>query len=513
MPLPIVQGSEVSTPSSGTPLDSGAFRNAALAPGRLGAAIGQDVGGLFDDISQQAVQAHNAGITYKADTAMRMTKETFTGDLAKMPDPQTWLPAYQERTAQTREQIMSQPGIGPALKRQLTNKLDVWQAATTGEIRTAALIKQSNQDREAGIAGATFAATQGDEEGANAFYDSMVDHKLMSPQDAERHKLTIPGIAAQAKSDILISTDPIHAPELIKQFEGKIAPRNFVSLQEHAREAQSKARSTNGDQWLQRLDASPDGTIDLEGLKKDVEAGNVTEVRANGIKMRMAKLGMDKAKEDFSFGMANAQDHDWTQDKNPEATAEKMKDELSQLPTALRTRAYTYIDRQKANAVKEGEKMERPVEKQIFDQMQEDRTHNGMSVPLTNERVKGDWHMFGPNDPDSVKHNPITGGLNAIRNPYLLSDKQITDFYGKDVKRADIIHAEQAHYADMQGKMRAWFTDPANKDATYDEANDYRMKLEQPFITSKIMAASSAKRRLVKQGGKTYDFETGEEVK
>ena len=67
MAVPIVSGSEVNTPASTVPLDSRAFREAALAPGRLAEAIGQNVGGFFQDVSQQIQDVRNSRQVFEAD--------------------------------------------------------------------------------------------------------------------------------------------------------------------------------------------------------------------------------------------------------------------------------------------------------------------------------------------------------------------------------------------------------------------------------------------------------------
>src|SRR5580693_6566063 len=122
--LPIVAGSEVSTPSSGVQINPSAFRAAALAPGRMAAAIGQDVGSTFQDVSQQIQETRNTRKVFDADLSMQKTKSQFLDDINKDPslakDPGTWVPAYQERVQQTTESILSQPDLSPVAKRRLT---------------------------------------------------------------------------------------------------------------------------------------------------------------------------------------------------------------------------------------------------------------------------------------------------------------------------------------------------------------------------------------------------------
>ena len=51
MALEIVPGTEVQTQATGVKIDPRAFREAAMAPGRLVGALGQDVAGVFQQVS------------------------------------------------------------------------------------------------------------------------------------------------------------------------------------------------------------------------------------------------------------------------------------------------------------------------------------------------------------------------------------------------------------------------------------------------------------------------------
>src|SRR6478736_1645706 len=180
----IVQGSLVQTPSSGVKIDSGAFREAALAPGRVGAAIGQDVGGLFEDVSQKIQANKNAGTIFRADLAMRKAKDDFTAQLVTMPDPTTWVPAWNQQTKALRESIIDGPNVGPDVKRHLGRMMDNWEQATTSETKIAALLKQNANTREDAVTDATYIASHATSDEhlatAKAIYDHAVDVGAMS---------------------------------------------------------------------------------------------------------------------------------------------------------------------------------------------------------------------------------------------------------------------------------------------------------------------------------------------
>ena len=180
MALPIVSGTESNTPIGGTQLDAAPLRQAALQPGRLAAAIGQDVGGFFQDVSDKIQANRNFRTVANADLAMRKSKDEFTANLAKMPDETTWLPAWQEQAKAIRDQTLNDPNVGPDVKRLLGQKLDVWEAATTAQIRTQAIRKSVKDTREDAIADSTYAAHQGDIDGAKNILDAAVAHYAMS---------------------------------------------------------------------------------------------------------------------------------------------------------------------------------------------------------------------------------------------------------------------------------------------------------------------------------------------
>lgn len=504
MPLPIVQGSEVATPSSGVQMDSSAFRNAALAPGKVAAAIGQDVGGLFQDVSNKIQDARNARTIFQADLAMRKTKDDFTADLVTMPDETTWLDAYKQRVDQTREAILQGPNVGPDVKKALNNKFDIWEASTTSEIRGAALLKGVNEGRKDAIADSTYAAHGGDVDGARNIMQAAVEHGFFNAKEAGRLSIKFPQMAAQAQADTAISTDPINAPDRIKKLEGQIEPRMFVGIQARANEARNRAQASNTNDWAERLDNSPDGTIDPQGLKDDVKAGNITQRSADGLLARMAKKKLDTAKDDYTVAAMQAHDHDFTEDKKPEETARQMKDEAAHLPAALRIRLYNEIDNKVKAAQKKGESEERPVERQVLDLMREDREHNGTTVPMFMQTTPAKTHFFSADEPATTQSRHVAGGLNMLRNPEKYSDNQIANDFGNGVTRDQVIQAEQLHYATMQAKMRAWFKDPSNKDADIDKANAYRLELEKPFVFGQVAAHLSP----AAPASATWEFKT-----
>lgn len=496
-------------------MDVNAFRSAALAPGRIAEAVGQNVGGVFEDISQKIQANTNARMVFDADLAMRTTKDDFTASLHQKPDEGTWLPEWRDKVQTLQQTILDNPKAGPAVKRALEQKFAVWDAATSAEIRTAALLKGVKETRESAIADATYAAHQGDLEGAQNTLKAAVAHYAMDEADAKKIGSRFPSIAAQAQADIAISTNPIEAPKLVEKYKDVIEPRVYVGVMAHANEARNRAQATNTNDLAMQIDQSPDGTIDPDLIRGKVKAGEITQRAADGLLARMQKKGLDEAKTDFSVAMMEAHDHDFTQDKKPEETARSMKDDYAHLPEPLRLRLYKSIDNAVKQAQTKAEKEERPVERQIFDQMREDRTQYGFTVPAAIQKTDPNWwqrNVLGRKATES-KVSP-QGGLDALRDPTKFTDDQLKALYGPTVTREQVIRAEQAHYAEIQGKMREWFADPANKKATYDQANEYRIQLEKPFVLGAVSQTLKPQKQIeaqpgkrVRQNGVTYEFD------
>jgi hypothetical protein len=512
MPLPIVSGSLTQTPIGGVKMNPSSFRQAAMAPGRIASELGKDVSAVFGEVAQKLQANFNFQQTAKADLDMRKAKDDFTAQLVKMPDPGTWLPAWQEKTQGMRDQIINNPRNGPEVKQNLGRMFDIWEQSTTSEIKTQALRKQVADSKESAIADYTYAAHQGDQEGAINTLRAAVENHAMSEADFKKYAARVPTIAAQANADLAIDSDPLNADKVIDKLKGNLDPRTLVSLNAKAREAKSASQRNNSNDWNERFAASPDGTIDMDALNADVKAKKVTQVFANGLIARMDRSKIKESKDGYLMAATEVHDHDWEGDKNPQETGREITDRYAYLQPADTLRLSKELSARMESAKKKGESEERPVVRQIFDQMREDRYQNGYTVPLIEKTKPEVFHLFSANEPAKVEKVGVEGGLNALQSGKF-TDEQIESTYGKGVTRDQLIRAEQLHYANITHKMREWFKDPANKDATYEQANDYRIELEKPFVMNQVSAVLKPKTnqfrigQRVKQNGETYEFD------
>lgn len=162
---------------------------------------------------------------------------------------------------------------------------------------------------------------------------------------------------------------------------------------------------------------------------------------------------------------------------------------------SLRQRLINDAKGQLAAIKKTGQLEQKPVERLIFSQMAEDRSQNDVTVPLTTETVKGKRNFpdLWNRAPDTIMHARIAGGLATIRDPEKLPDEEIVKRFGEGATRELLLQSEQLHYAQIQEKMSAWFKDPSNAKATYEQANKYRLELERPYVFQAVSGSLAPK--------------------
>lgn len=495
--LSIVPGSEVQTPSSGVKMDSSAFREAALAPGKVAAAIGQNVGGLFEEVSANVQANQNARQVFNADLAMRKTKDNFDASLAARPDEGTWLPAWKEQVDQLRESTLENPHVGPDVRRVLEQKFDIYEATTSGALRSKALLKSASETRTSAIASATYAAHQGDLESANNTIDAAVAHFAMTPAEAKKQKLQFPSIAAQSQADTAINTNPIKAPELIKRFEGTIDPKVMVGITTRAREAQHAAQASNLSEWSQRLDDGPDHTIDTKMLAADRDSGAISQTGYDSIISRQKRMFAEDKKEaartDRDEALLIGQDlinTNFVGDKAPKETDAGFTDRINGITdVAMRNRLTEQLKRKRDAADKNADSAEKPEIAKQLKMMDADFTDGSAFVPMTNGKpaVKGSW---GSSDEPEQPPGHIPGGMKGIEKIYDKSADHVEfhQLFGNDTKLVDVKEAARLNLARKQKEFLDWAHDPANKDkvADPDQVNAERKRIEYSDVSKAV---------------------------
>jgi hypothetical protein len=435
-------------------MDVGPLREAALAPGRLAAAIGQDVGGLFDDVSDKIQNARNTRKVFDADLKMRATKDQFLQDIQKDPnlakDPGTWVPAYQERVKATQDAILNDSGLGPAVKRHLSMMSDTWALDSVSDIRQSALLRETADTKAAGVASANAALSAGDLNAGVAAYKALNEAGVVGPKETQQ-----------------ISSNPIGAPKIIEeQLKKDLPPLKYRVILNVAKEQQAKAQAANAQDLAGRIDDSPDHTIDENLVKAWKDSGKIRTTDAERIMNRQKAYAKADQKErhgierdDFNVAMMEADTPPTDGTKIQDWAAEQKSKGLEWTNPAYRRRFNEFVDRKVDGVMKKGESEERPVERDVMDRMKTD--------PLG-------------------KGGKLIRSLTDTNSATYLDDQELKKRYGSKADRNQIVRQTQVEQARLFDKMREWFKDPANKDATEEQAEEYRQKLERPSVEAAV---------------------------
>ena len=351
--LPIVSGSEVSTPMSTVKLDPSAFREAALMKGKVAGALGDNIGGFFQQVSDNVQEMRNAKHIFDAHLTLNKTKDQFLSDIHTNPqlasDPKTWLPEYKQRMDQARQQIMDKHGLGPKVKRHLDMMTQNFQQDSTAKINTAALLRETADNKEAGILTATYAAQNDREDKAIAIYKSLNEIGAIGPKETAARIAQVPGIAAEAKALTAIKTNAITAPDVIKQFKELINPKKFLGIERTANEARNNAQSGYAEELSKMIDHNPDHTLEPKMLDGWRDAGKIDTEQYDRLNNRMKNYTTQKAKkqtDEFYLAMQRVRDTDWVTEPNPKKTVKDLRKlGLNWTNPELRFKLNEYIDR------------------------------------------------------------------------------------------------------------------------------------------------------------------------
>ena len=476
--LPIVSGSEVSTPISGVQMSPQAFRQAALAPGKIAQAVGQDVGGLFQDISQQIQETRNTRKVFDADLSMQKTKAQFLDDIAKDPnlakDPGTWVPEYQNRVQQTTDSILSQPDLSPVAKRRLQMMTASWGVATTSEVRTQALRREQSDNYASGMAVATLALqndpTPNGIAKANAAYDLLNQQGLMGPKELAVRKQQAPMIAAEAQANTILTTAGYQAPRLLDEnVKGKMPPEKYRVLYRQAQQIAKLDQSQNAQQLSAMMDDDPEHQVPNQA-KQWRESGKIDSTQYEGMVNRSKSYAREESTEqnkkeenELNVAMTDASSPP-TDEKSLDSWAAEMKNQgLEWTNAAHRRQLNNYVDRQVQNIRKEGKPVESPQVREQLNYMKED-FDQGTS-------------FLG-----------VPGGTRRVAE---MPQDKFEEQFGKGAKRQDVIDSARSHYAKTVRQFMDWANDANNKDKVSDpeQVAAERRRLESPSIEAQVNAA------------------------
>jgi hypothetical protein len=311
MALPIVQGSEVQTPTSGVKVDVGPFREAAMASGKMLAGIGSEATSLFSDVAQKLQENKRSDAVFKADIAMTKNMDNFRADLKKNPNTATWEDDHQKMVQQTKNQIFSDPSLDNATRKILDQQVEKWSISTGSEVKMASLLKQASDTKLNALTVAQSKANKGDLEGANAAIQLAVDSYAMTKEEGASQFEDIKQTAYRNQTDARINQQPIESvdwlKETVKDKDGKdvkdkdgfkvyknipeMSPSDRLQLINKAEIAANKYRVEQTDDIVKRIQLGEVvGDKEIDGL---VKSNVIKASEANYIKEQRNRLKPD----------------------------------------------------------------------------------------------------------------------------------------------------------------------------------------------------------------------------
>ena len=509
MALEIVPGTEVQTQATGVKIDPRAFREAAMAPGRLVSAIGQDAAGVFQQVSDSmtkvATTKHVFDFTNMLDTA----KTDFDGKLITIQDGKQFKPEF-DKYAQDKinAYFKDHPDMSPFDRRLLMQKGDAWKNQLSSEYNTRGLIKFSNDTIESGIKSSVkLANTYSDnrEEGikrASAPLMQLYNDKLLSQQQLQDHLDKVPQVVDESRFEHALRINSnqaqieINDPSVDK--DGNYI--NYPAIKGGARESaasQAQARANaqtkkanievtdNIDQWLR----NPEGPAPYtpESLKsKYVDTHIMTQSAANGymdlINGRVDPEEINKRTQFFynairkiPRGLTDAQlvakEIQLDQDGEFNSLSAPVKADLKRLLNSRKTSPI----------------LKQPWKNDILNEIKS-ASNTGTAVApsfATEEDAKTGSTLEGLKTVKVKKYNAIPGGIDAMRDPKKITDDDLVKDFGIKPEqapkfRAQMVQLMEESRDDMTEAARDYMID--NPDADVKKVRDYVHSLEADKI-------------------------------
>lgn len=487
--IPIIPGSErVQDQNIGVKVNPAAGEQRFAAQRQvLNAATKDLVEGtnFVQDYEEKKQKAEEVATFNKASIVTNKTTEDFRHRLKTIPD-QEIVKNWEQYAGTVQNQIIQGAGsnLTPAAKQQLQLHLDTWKSEATTEFQVAADKLGSQRRQATARAAAEEFLKTGDPAlmgNAKAAVDMATKAGDWTPEQAKKYTDQFPERVQVAQAVNGINANPYQTYRDLQdgKFEDIKNPQTRKELLTQANARMNSVQSQKLQEVVDQINTAvtPEAFPTSDQLEVMVKSGDITAKGANSARALMQKKNVTESQDKFNLLMMQAQGTDFTVEKNPEQTVREWKDEAAALPSALQRRFAQFADNRLAQAKKKGEAEEKPVEKIIYQQMNEDREKNGLTVPMVAE--PGSTHWYGSDTPTTFSHVP--GGLEGLRK---MSDDEIREKFGEKATRESVLRDEQQHYANQQAKMRDWFK--ANPAATEEQAQEYRMKIEKPYVSAAI---------------------------
>lgn len=544
-----VPGSErVSTPSTGVKLDFGTLNEPNQARAGYAAEIGQ-AGQQLNEFGQKLQATVNYGIAADADRQMRQATADFQASRAGRNDPDNWDSEWKDMASKTWSNINDSHPIGPQLKRQLTQNYIDWQQSNAVEVNMMANKKRIGLAVDHTTMAVDEAAKDGHQDAIMAAYEPLVKLGAITPDHAKL--LVHEGLAKADRyaADRYIAANPVAGEEHLMETDKDGKYVNFphmddntrvtVAFQAH-RFAQMKMAETATNFFTQRqefLNQDPGEEIpdvNPADVRKAVADGYMTPAAAKSYLKPPKptfdpKAASDLKREimntDFSTDQGNLENFSFMAKiagvaaGNKEAMAElqqtlKLKsDPKSELNSAPSKRFFAEATKAGPSMFLSPELTKAPGES-YFSAISAANAKLATASANTAKYTADDQSDAAVAAREEAKFAKAAADA-AKRTTPKHSVKEIEALGTPEEKQA----AESA-YSDYLDQMTSFIKQKAQagKPATALEINDYAAELRKPYVMAAAAHAvaapvASKPRRLVRQGGKVYDFDSGEEVK
>lgn len=522
--IPTVPGSEidVSTPTRAVRLDAGALSGPRLRGANAMAGAVEGVGEQFERVSEDIRKAREIGVAADVDLKMRTARQAFLESLRNDNNQDSWQERAQELAHQVQDDIDStHENVSPEMRPQIDAAFKNWQGSLMVETQTMAHVQTVNrawgqvkQDYEESL-------RDGHAEHAANLIGAARRGRIADPTELDALERAIPGTIAMNYIENGLQTNPKGTMEMLKSGaslpatdqKGKaivpskvLTPKQIEILTNTARTRTAAWQKNNFEQTVAGSTDPITGFVPEETIKTKMQTGEIDELTGrNFLAAQDRKLKADNAekarilaKDDSDqVALLSSKIHDPTAwGVNPDVYAhELIADAASISNPALRQKAINEANHQLAAVKKTGETAERPIEKQIFGLMNEDRLNNGAMLPVNvadvaaedgTPKIVGGLGLFKRSGTAaSTTYTHVAGGLTAVRK---MSDDEIKANFGEAATKDSVIESINVHHARLQEEMRQWFKSPEGQKATFEQANEHRQRIERPYVMDAVRA-------------------------
>jgi hypothetical protein len=202
----------------------------------LGGAIAR-AGEVANEFSQRLQAATNAAAEVDAQVKMRQAQDDYQRELATNQDTKTWVPGWQKKVTDLREEVLGNEDLSPQARDKLTNQFKDFTQTSTSQVATQANVQGIRNKTRLLLNAADDAWDSGDFEAGSQPVLTAVQVGLLSDSQAQ-------GILkkGQTQADFAnvnrgLNVDPITTLDALNDKTDGGRWRNFKGLDENQREA------------------------------------------------------------------------------------------------------------------------------------------------------------------------------------------------------------------------------------------------------------------------------------